>query len=131
MSRFQPGEGTAGLACFRPPTYSSLHLEAGSLLVSSSPVQSLLFSPNTSSDCHLLGGQQEEGPAEQERGGRAKRSTAEKGSNTSAPNIDYLLNPSMRATREEYVDFVMTKLKNFFMDRNSTLIYPNLFRLLW
>ena len=33
--------------------------------------------------------------------------------------------------REEYVGLVMNKLRDFFKDKNSTLIYPNLFRLLW
>ena len=49
----------------------------------------------------------------------------------SAPNIDILINPDMKKLRIEYEQHAMNKLKNFFKDRNSTKIYPNLFSLLW
>ena len=66
---------------------------------------------------------------------RVKRSennpTSGHQSNATAPNIDILINPSQKKKREEYVGLVMNKLRDFFKDKNSTLIYPNLFRLLW
>ena len=49
----------------------------------------------------------------------------------SVPNIDILINPDMKKLRMEYEQHAMNKLKNFFKDRNSTKIYPNLFSLLW
>ena len=95
------------------------------------------MSPDTSSvDCEMLSdeGGKEEGKEEKER---VKRSGAggEKNptqpNNATAPNIDILINPSQKKKREEYVGLVMNKLRDFFKDKNSTLIYPNLFRLLW
>ena len=155
-------------ACFVPPTYSNISFSTSDVLVSSSPVQSLLHSPNTSADCSMLGHRQEgqgkegqegeegQGKSEGKEGGEVKedgedgkdgedkkdregkarvkrgvKDSGEASSETSSPNIDLLLNPDLKAKREEYVGFVMDKLKNFFKDRNSTLIYPNLFRLLW
>ena len=153
-------------ACFLPPTYSNISFSTSDVLVSSSPVQSLLHSPNTSADCSMLGHRQEgqgkegkeggedrdskegrdskdakedrevgeDGEDKKDREARVRRGVKDSGeasSETSAPNIDLLLNPDLKAKREEYVGFVMDKLKNFFKDRNSTLIYPNLFRLLW
>ena len=47
------------------------------------------------------------------------------------PNIDFLLNPKKKERREEYEDHVMMRLMNFFEERNSSILYPNLFRLLW
>ena len=66
---------------------------------------------------------------------RVKRSETNPASgpqpNATAPNIDILINPGQKKKREEYVGLVMNKLRDFFKDKNSTLIYPNLFRLLW
>ena len=108
------------------------------------PLQSLLMSPDTSSvDCEMLsdeGGKEEkkEESDEKEKSDekeRVKRSEKNPASghqpNATAPNIDILINPSQKKKREEYVGLVMNKLRDFFKDKNSTLIYPNLFRLLW
>ena len=101
------------------------------------------MSPDTSSvDCEMLsdeGGKEEEEKEKEEREEkeRVKRSGAggqknpTQPNNATAPNIDILINPSQKKKREEYVGLVMNKLRDFFKDKNSTLIYPNLFRLLW
>ena len=102
------------------------------------------MSPDTSSvDCEMLsdeGGKEEktEKSDEKEKSNekeRVKRSEKNVGSghqpNATAPNIDILINPGQKKKREEYVGLVMNKLRDFFKDKNSTLIYPNLFRLLW
>ena len=102
------------------------------------------MSPDTSSvDCEMLsdeGGKEEkkEESDEKEKSDekeRVKRSEKNPASghqpNATAPNIDILINPSQKKKREEYVGLVMNKLRDFFKDKNSTLIYPNLFRLLW
>ena len=108
-------------------------------------MQSLLMSPDTSSvDCEMLSdeGTKEENAqkhksdeievAEKERVKRSQNNpTSGHQSNATAPNIDILINPSQKKKREEYVGLVMNKLRDFFKDKNSTLIYPNLFRLLW
>ena len=114
-------------------------------------LQSLLMNPETSSmDCELLSTEANESEsreekkkewddAENETGGskKVKRSAGLPGKtrpgqvNATAPNIDILINPSQKKKREEYVGVVMNKLRDFFKDKNSTLIYPNLFRLLW
>ena len=102
------------------------------------------MSPDTSSvDCEIL---TDEGPREEKENSeksknqekeREKRSpgknptTGHHPPNATAPNIDILINPSQKKKREEYVGLVMNKLRDFFKDKNSTLIYPNLFRLLW
>ena len=109
------------------------------------------MNPETSSmDCELLSAEASESElreekkkeadeAENETGGskKVKRSAGLPGKtrpgqvNATAPNIDILINPSQKKKREEYVGVVMNKLRDFFKDKNSTLIYPNLFRLLW
>ena len=103
------------------------------------------MSPDTSSvDCEMLSdeGTKEENAqkhkndeievAEKERVKRSQNNpTSGHQSNATAPNIDILINPSQKKKREEYVGLVMNKLRDFFKDKNSTLIYPNLFRLLW
>ena len=105
------------------------------------------MSPDTSSvDCEMLSdeGTKEENAQKHEsdeiklaeKEERVKRSennptTSGHQSNATAPNIDILINPSQKKKREEYVGLVMNKLRDFFKDKNSTLIYPNLFRLLW
>ena len=109
------------------------------------------MNPETSSmDCELLSTEANESEsreekkkewdeAENETGGskKVKRSAGLPGKtrpgqvNATAPNIDILINPSQKKKREEYVGVVMNKLRDFFKDKNSTLIYPNLFRLLW
>ena len=69
---------------------------------------------------------------EKERVKRSEKNGAsEHQPNATAPNIDILINPGQKKKREEYVGLVMNKLRDFFKDKNSTLIYPNLFRLLW
>ena len=123
MRLFQPSSNsTAGVACFLPPTYSNLTLSPSSTLVSSSPVQSLLMSPHTATDCAVFSGGKEE---------VRRRRSPEEQTNSSRPNIDFLLNPRLESRRTDYVSRVIEKLKTFFKDRNSTLIYPHLFRLLW
>ena len=100
------------------------------------------MSPDTSSvDCEMLSneGGKEKGNEESDEKERVKRSgggqnnptTGHQPNNATAPNIDILINPSQKKKREEYVGLVMNKLRDFFKDKNSTLIYPNLFRLLW
>ena len=105
------------------------------------------MSPDTSSeDCEML--RDDEGEKEKsdekeqsdddeksDANERVKRSETNPASghqpNATAPNIDILINPGQKKKREEYVGLVMNKLRDFFKDKNSTLIYPNLFRLLW
>ena len=44
------------------------------------------------------------------------------------PNIDFLLNPGKKEKREDYEGYVMKRLLSFFEERNSSMLYPNLFR---
>ena len=109
------------------------------------------MNPETSSmDCELLSAEASESESRKEKkkegdeaenktawSKKVKRSAGLPGKtrpgqvNATAPNIDILINPSQKKKREEYVGVVMNKLRDFFKDKNSTLIYPNLFRLLW
>ena len=128
IEQFQEAEGfTSGRACFRPSTFSnsSILMSDSSKTViqaSKSPVMSLVMSSEPELDCNLLNTSDET---------RSKRGLNEKIELEAAPNIDILINPELKSKREEYEQYVMNKLRNFFKDRNSTKIYPNLFRLLW
>ena len=118
---------TSGQACFQPPTYTNFTLSPSNFLVSKSPIMSMVLTSEATVDCEAL--------ANNETNERAKRD-ANLSDNfeldlDNPPNIDFLLNPQLKGKREEYEHYVMNKLRNFFKERNSTQIYPNLFRLLW
>ena len=94
--------------------------------VSKSPVMSLVMTSQADVDCGEL-----KSNISSSVQMRSKRGLNDKIRAETPPNIDILINPDLREEREEYEEYVMNKLKNFFKDRNSTKIYPNLFRLLW
>ena len=94
--------------------------------VSKSPVMSLVMTSQADVDCGEL-----KSNISSNVQMRSKRGLNDKIRAETPPNIDILINPDLREEREEYEEYVMNKLKNFFKDRNSTKIYPNLFRLLW
>ena len=126
LEYFQEKEGfTSGRACYRPPTYSKFDIQSVRAQVSQSPVMSLVLSSEPEMEC--------ETETESRNVTRARRavSLTDKIKLENPPNIDFLMNPSLEGKREEYKEYVSNKLKNFFKDRNSTKIYPNLFRLLW
>ena len=127
---FQYLEGVySGEACYTPNSYTNASISTDNILVSESPILSMVMTPNSTMECQMLN---DNGTDD----GRVRRNTEkkkidEKADIKSLPNIDFLLNPRMRQKRDEYEEKVMTRLKNFFAERNSTLLYPNLFRLLW
>ena len=126
LEYFQEKEGfTSGRACYRPPTYSQFDIQSVRAQVSQSPVMSLVLSSEPEMECEA-----ETGSNNVTRAKRAV-SLSEKIKLENPPNIDFLMNPTLEGKREEYKEYVSNKLKNFFKDRNSTKIYPNLFRLLW
>ena len=113
----------SGQACFRPSSYINLTVSSDDVLVSESPILSLVMSPNSSLDCGMLTNTED---------GRLKREIIEEESLEDSPplmpNIDFLLNPEKRLKRNDYEQLVMKRLLNFFQDRNSSMLYPNLFR---
>lgn len=124
---FQYERGSvSGQACFRPMSFTNMSVSKDDVLVSESPVRSLMMSPNSSLDCGILSMEQNE---------RDKREIEEElllaDSPPSLPNIDFLLNPQKKLKRNDYEELVMKRLLSFFQDRNSSMLYPNLFRLLW
>ena len=99
--------------------------------MSESPILSIVMTQNTSAECEMLGASNETLGlgAERERSKREAEQGGEDGDQ--APNIDFLLNPRKKRQREEYESYIMRRLVNFFEERNSSVLYPNLFRLLW
>ena len=121
---------TAGRACYSPPSLSNSSVSAARASVAGarSPVMSAVMS-RPGVDCRLL----QHGNSSQgtHNSTRSRRGLNDQIRLDSPPNIDILINPDLKYKREEYEHYVMNKLKNFFKTRNSTKIYPNLFRLLW
>ena len=131
---FQEDPGsTSGSACYQPQTFLNRSLlEPGSEITvnvagSKSPVMSMVMSLQPELSCTDLNNGTQNSPIVK----RQKRGLNEKIKLETPPNIDILINPEMKMKREEYEQYVMNKLKNFFKDKNSTKIYPNLFRMLW
>ena len=123
---FQYERGSvSGQACFRPMSYTNMSVSKDDILVSESQVRSLMMSPNSSLDCGILS------MAETERDKREIQEDLLEDSPPSLPNIDFLLNPRKKLKRNDYEELVMKRLLSFFQDRNSSMLYPNLFRLLW
>ena len=125
---FQYERGSvSGQACFRPESYTNMSVSQEDILVSESPIRSLMMSPNSSLDCGMLNSDSEESLPQ-----RSKRESQQEkvleDSPHSLPNIDFLLNPEKKVRRNDYEELVMKRLLNFFQDRNSSLLYPNLFR---
>ena len=97
----------------------------------------MVMTQNSSAECEMLASNQSE-PGHPARG-RSRRTAgeAEDGGDTadtadtgdaSMPNIDFLLNPGKKEKREDYEGYVMKRLLSFFEERNSSMLYPNLFR---
>ena len=114
-----------------------LHCVILILPVSESPILSMVMTQNSSAECEMLASNQSE-PGHPARG-RSRRAAgeAEDGGDTadtadtgdaSMPNIDFLLNPGKKEKREDYEGYVMKRLLSFFEERNSSMLYPNLFR---
>ena len=106
------------------------------LTVSESPILSMVMTQNSSAECEMLASNQTE-PGHTARRSRRAAGEAEDGGNTadtadtadrSMPNIDFLLNPGKKEKREDYEGYVMKRLLSFFEERNSSMLYPNLFR---
>ena len=100
------------------------------LTVSESPILSMVMTQNSSAECEMLASNQTE-PGHTARRRRRAAGEAEDGGNTadrSMPNIDFLLNPGKKEKREDYEGYVMKRLLSFFEERNSSMLYPNLFR---
>ena len=99
--------------------------------VSESPILSIVMTQNTSTECDMLSASNE--TLGDDGVDRSKRDadTEEGGETGASPNIDFLLNPGKKRQREDYEGYIMTRLVNFFEERNSSMLYPNLFRLLW
>ena len=129
-------EFTSGRACYQPPTYlnTSLLTSGSEVKVnvagSKSPVMSMVMSLQPELSCDDLKAENNL-TSNSSIVKRQKRGLNEKIKLETPPNIDILINPEMKMKREEYEQYVMNKLKNFFKDKNSTKIYPNLFRMLW
>ena len=119
---------TSGQACYRPPTFTNISLTEDNFLVSKSPIMSMVLTSEPTIDCEDLGNNKTN-ISRKKRGINLSKDLELELDNP--PNIDFLLNPKLKGKREEYEEYVMNKLRNFFKDRNSTQIYPNLFRLLW
>ena len=93
---------------------------------------SMVMSQNSSLECEMLTSFNEtlEDDTDEDESGRSKRDTMaeiNEGGNR-MPNIDFLLNPKKQGKRNEYEGYVMSRLMNFFEERNSSMLYPNLFR---
>ena len=127
LEYFTEREGfTSGHACYRPPTYSTFDVSSATTQVSQSPVMSLVLSSQPQMECDT-----DTDNAENVTRHKRTASLSEKMKLENPPNIDFLMNPTLQGKRKEYEQYVINKLRNFFQDRNSTKIYPNLFRLLW
>ena len=125
---FQYLEGVySGEACYTPETYTNASISLDNILVSESPILSMVMTPNSTMECEMLN----TNVTSEERTRRSTEKLSENVNTKSPPNIDFLLNPGMQRKRDDYEEKVMKRLKNFFAERNSTLLYPNLFRLLW
>ena len=93
---------------------------------------SMVMSQNSSLECEMLTSFNEtlEDETDEDESSRSKRDTMteiNEGENR-MPNIDFLLNPKKQGKRNEYEGYVMRRLMNFFEERNSSMLYPNLFR---
>ena len=120
----------AGQACFRPPSYINMsHISRDDILVSESPILSMVMTPNSSLDCGMLSSGSNQSDSLNER---FRREIFDEDSLEEtppvAPNIDFLLNPAKKSKRNEYEEIIMERLRHFFRDRNSSMLYPNLFR---
>ena len=132
VRHYQETEGvTSGRACYHPPTYVNTSLADVSVNApgAKSAVMSMVMMSEPELDCHLLTPEPETGNTSVSV--RRKRGLNENLKLETPPNIDILINPNLKNKREEYEQYVMNKLRNFFKGKNSTKIYPNLFRLLW
>ena len=101
------------------------------ILVSESPILSIVMTQNTTAECEMLGASNETLGDQGERDKREAETEQIGEAGNQAPNIDFLLNPGKKRQREEYEGYIMRRLVNFFEERNSSMLYPNLFRLLW
>ena len=116
------------------PSWPAVHCVILILPVSESPILSMVMTQNSSAECEMLASNQSE-PGHPARG-RSRRTAgeAEDGGDmadtgdASMPNIDFLLNPGKKEKREDYEGYVMKRLLSFFEERNSSMLYPNLFR---
>ena len=94
----------------------------------------MVMTKNSSLECEMLSNNNETHDETLDGDNkRAKRDTDSEGSGSrrTMPNIDFLLNPHKQGRREEYENHVLERLMSFFEERNSSMLYPNLFRLLW
>ena len=111
-----------------------LHCVILILTVSESPILSMVMTQNSSAECEMLASNQTEPGHTARRRSRRAAGEAEDGGNTadtadrSMPNIDFLLNPGKKEKREDYEGYVMKRLLSFFEERNSSMLYPDLFR---
>ena len=93
---------------------------------------SMVMSQNSSLECEMLTSFNEtlEDETDEDESSRSKRDTMAEinEAGNRMPNIDFLLNPKKQGKRNEYEGYVMSRLMNFFEERNSSMLYPNLFR---
>ena len=89
----------------------------------------MVMRPNSSLDCGVLSsGSNHSGSLDE----RFRREIFEEDlledTPSVLPNIDFLLNPDKKSKKNEYEEIIMERLRHFFRDRNSSMLYPNLFR---
>ena len=122
----------AGQACFRPASYINITaVSREDILVSESPILSMVMTPNTSLDCDMLSSGSNHSDSHNERFRREifpEDSLEDSPPEPEVPNIDFLLNPDKKSKKNEYEEIIMERLRHFFRDRNSSMLYPNLFR---
>ena len=101
------------------------------ILVSESPILSMVMTSNSSLDCGMLSSVNNDSASLNQR---SRRDISDEDSliieetPSVVPNIDFLLNPDKKSKRNEYEEVIMERLRHFFRDRNSSMLYPNLFR---